>query len=62
MQLDHNEEMEPMRGICGTLDAELEVQRTVRRVELTAFFCLRRIIGSTAAHVDNKGINAGLWR
>ena len=46
-----------MHGMHGTLDAELEVQRTIRRVELTAFFCLlRRIIVPTTAHVDNKGI------
>ena len=63
VQLDHDEEMEAMRGICGTLDAELEVQRTIKRVGLTAFFCLlRRIIGPTTAHVDNKGTIAGLWR
>ena len=41
----------------GTLGAELEVQRTVKRAELTAFFCLFRIaIGLTMVHVDTKGI------
>ena len=40
-----------------------EVQRTIRRVELTAFFCLlRMIIRHTTAHVDNKGIIDGLCR
>ena len=28
VQLDHDEEMGPVHGMYGTLDAELEVQRT----------------------------------
>ena len=57
MQLDHGEEMGPMHGMYGTLDAELEVQRTIRRAKLTAFWCLlRRATGPTMVHVDNKGI------
>ena len=39
----------------GTLDAELQVLRTIKRAELTA-------IGPTMVHVDNKGIIAWLWR
>ena len=52
VQLDHDEEMEPMHSMYGTLDAELEVQRTIQRAELTAFLCL-------TAHVENKGIIDG---
>ena len=45
-----------MHGMYATLDAELEVQRTTRRAELTAFvYLLRVIIGPTTAHVDNTG-------
>ena len=41
----------------GSTEAELEVQRTIKRAELTALFCLRRkVIGATKVHVDNKGI------
>ena len=55
-------EMEPMHGMYGTLDAELKVQRTIKRSGLTAFlFLFRRIIGPTTAHFDNKGIIAE-WR
>ena len=44
-------------GCWGTLDAELEVQRTIKRAELTAFLCLlRKAIGPTMVHVDSKGI------
>ena len=51
-----------MHGMHGTLDAELEVRR-IKRAELMALLCLlRRIIGPTTAHVDNKGIIDGLWR
>ena len=61
--LDQDEEMGPMRGMYGTLDADLEVQRTIKRAELTAFLCLsRKVIGPTTVHVDNKGIIDGLWR
>ena len=38
MQLDHDEEMEPKHEMYGTLDAELEVQRTRTSTELMAFF------------------------
>ena len=52
-----------MHGVYGTLDADLEVQRTKKRAELTAFLChFRRIVGPTAAHVDNKGSVDVLWR
>ena len=39
MQLDHYEEREPMREMCGTMDAELEVRCTIKRAELAAFLC-----------------------
>ena len=62
VQLDHDEEMAPMRGMYGTLEAELEVQRTIKRAELTAFLCLfRKAIGPTMVHVDNEGIIEWLW-
>ena len=62
VQLGHDEEMEPMHGMYGTLDAELEVQRTIKRAEQTAFLCLlRKAIGLTMVHVANKGISGGLW-
>ena len=55
--------MGPKRGMYGTFDAELEVQRTIKRPELTAFLCLfRKAIGLTMVHFENKGIIDGLWR
>ena len=63
VQLDHDEEMGPMHGTLGTVDAELEVQRTIKRAKPTAFSChLRKAIGPTVVNVDNKGIIDGLWR
>ena len=63
LQLDHDEEMVPMHGMHGTLDAELEVQRTIKRAELTAFLCLlRKAIGPTTVHIEHNGIIDGLWR
>ena len=35
--MDHDEEMGPMHGMYGTLEAGLEVQRAIKRAELTAF-------------------------
>ena len=38
--LDHDEERwDRCTGVFGTLDAELEVQRTIQRAEFTAFLC-----------------------
>ena len=47
----------------ATLDAELEVQRAIKRAELTTFLCLfRKAIGLAMVHVDDRGISDGLWR
>ena len=63
VQLDYDEEMGPLHGMCGSMGAELEVQRTVKRTELTASLCLlKRVIGPVRVHVDNKGIVDGLRR
>ena len=37
VQLDHEEEKGPVHGTYGTSDADLEVQCTIMRAELTAF-------------------------
>ena len=63
VQLDHDGEMVPMHEMYGTLDAEPEVQSTIKRTELTACLCLfGKAIGPTMVHVDNKGIIDGLWK
>ena len=41
VQLDHDEEMAPMHGMYETLEAELEVQRTIKGAELTAYLPLQ---------------------
>ena len=57
-QLDSDEEMVPLHG-----EAEFEVQRTVKRAELTAFSCLlNRVIGPIKVYVDIKGSIDGLRR
>ena len=45
VQLEHDEEMGPMRGMYGTLEAGLEVHRNVKRAVLTAFACLLKKVG-----------------
>ena len=60
VQLDYDEEMGPLHGMYGSMEAEFEVQRTVERAELTAFLCLtRKVRGPIKVHVDNKGIIDG---
>ena len=50
-------------GPCISVEAELEVQRTIKRAELTAFVCLLiRMIRPIKVHVDSKGIIDGLRR
>ena len=47
----------------GSMEAEYEVQRTIKRAELTAFLCLlKKVIGPIRVHVDNKGITDWQWR
>ena len=59
--MDCDEEMEPLHGMYASKEAEFEVQRTVKRAELTAFLCLlRKVSGPIKVHVDNKGIIDGL--
>ena len=46
VQLDYGEEMGPLYGMYGSMEADYEVQRTIKRAELTAFLCLlRKVIG-----------------
>ena len=45
VQLDY-EEMKPLHGMYGSMEAVLEVQRTIKRAELTANLCLlKKVIG-----------------
>ena len=64
MQLDYDEELGPLRGMYGTMEAELEVQRSIKRAELTAFLCLvKRVGGPIKVHVGKKKrIIDGFWR
>ena len=61
-QLDHDDEMGPMRGMYGTPDAELEVQRTFQRAELTAvLFFLRWLLTGPerSAHYQGQRFYCG---
>ena len=40
-QLDYDEELGPLHGMYGSMEAEYEVQRTIKRAEFTAFLCRR---------------------
>ena len=63
VQLDYDEEMGPLLGMYGSVEAEFEVQRTIKRAELTTFLCLlRKVCGPIKIHVENKGIIDGLRR
>ena len=56
VQLHHDEEMEPMHGMYGTLAAELEVQCTINRAELMAFLCLFRKAFGLPGSCGQQGI------
>ena len=44
--LDDDEEMGPLYGMYGSTEAEFEVQRTIKRAELTAFLCfVKKVLG-----------------
>ena len=40
VQQDYEVEMGPLHGMYGSVEAEFEVQRTIKREELTAILCL----------------------
>ena len=42
VQLDCDDEVGLLHGMCGSMGAEFQVQRTIKRAELTAFTCLLR--------------------
>ena len=57
VQLDFDEELGPLHGMYGSMEAEFQVQRTIKRAELTAFLCLlKKVIGPIKVHVDNRRI------
>ena len=62
VQLDYDEELGLLHGMYGSMEAAFEVQRTIKRAELTAFCLLEKVIGPIKVHVDNKGIIDGLRR
>ena len=57
VQLHCDEELGLLHGMYCSMEAEFEVQRTIKRAELTAFLCLLKkvIIGPIKVHVDNRG-------
>ena len=57
VQLDHDEETGPKHGMYGTLEAEVEVEYTIK------IFCfLKKALGPNMVHADSKGIIHGLWK
>ena len=47
--------------MCGTMDAQFEVQRTIKRAELVAFLCLpKRILGLPRCMLITKELLMGL--
>ena len=36
VQFDYDEDMVPLHGMYGSMDADVEVQRLIKRAELTA--------------------------
>ena len=58
VQLDHDEEMGPLHGMYGSMEAEVEVQCTFKRAELTPFSCfLRKVSGPIKVRVGQQGNN-----
>ena len=61
VQLDDDEELGPLHVMYGSMEAEFEVQRTIKRAELTASLYLlsKKVIGPSKVHVNNKAIIDG---
>ena len=53
VQLDYDEAMEPLHRMYGLMEAEYEVQRTIKRAGLTAFLCfVRKVCGPIKGIID----------
>ena len=53
VHLDYDEEIRPMYGMNGSMEEELEIHRTIKRAERTAFVCLlKKVIGPNKGTVD----------
>ena len=50
VQLDYDEELGPLHGLHGSMEAVFEVQRTINKKALTAFLCLLK--KSDTTHQD----------
>ena len=58
VQLDCDEGMGPWRGMYGSVETELEVQRTIKGTELTAFLCiLKRVIGQSGSMLTTRELS-----
>ena len=53
VQLDYDEELEPLHGMYCSMEAELEVQQTMKRAELAAFLCLLKKVQSACRQQRN---------
>ena len=64
VKLDYDEELVPLHGIYGSMQAEFEALRTFKRAEMTAFLCLlRKVIGPIKVQwkcIDPKAGDADL--
>ena len=55
VQLDYDEELELLHGMYGSMEAEFEVQLTIKRAEVAAFLCiLEKVVGPIEVHVANR--------
>ena len=60
VRLDYDKEEEPWYATSGTMLAELEVQRTIKRAEPRAFTAaLAELVGSSTARIDTMGVLDG---
>ena len=61
VQLDHDGELEPMHGNLGPIEAGIDVQRTIRRVDMTSFWMtLTGLCALATILTDNISFLSGL--
>ena len=53
VQSYYDEELGPLHGMYGSMEAEFEVQRVIKRASLTAFLCLVKKVSPIKVHVRN---------
>ena len=59
VKLDYDEELGPLHGMYGSMEAVFEVQHTIKKAELTALICSKKILDPSRCMSTTKELLTG---